>query len=71
MNDADRQDWVDTSLEGFYREQLGCARSGRQSRRAYIRANRESIDAVIRAMPGTEALFRGNDRAQRSRARRS
>jgi hypothetical protein len=71
MNDNDRQEWVDTSLEGFQREQLGCVRSGRQSRRAYIRANRESIDAVIRAMPGTEALFRGNDRAQRSRARRS
>jgi hypothetical protein len=71
MNDADRQEWVDTTLEGFYREQLSCVRSGRQSRRAYIIASRESIDAVIRAMPGTEALFRANDRAQRSRARRS
>jgi hypothetical protein len=65
MNDADRQGWVETTLEGFYREQ----RRSRQSRRAYIRANRESIDAVIRDMPGTEALFRHNRprRATRSR----
>jgi len=71
MNDRDRQEWVDTTLEGFYREQLSCMRSGRQSRSAYIRANRDSIDAVIRAMPGTGALFQANDRAQRSRAGRS
>ena len=56
MNDADRREWVETTLEGFYREQL---RSG-QSMTDYVRANRENIDAAIRARPGTEALFRNN-----------
>jgi hypothetical protein len=65
MNDSGRAEWVGTSLEGFYRDQ----RRSRLGMTAYVRANRADIDAAIRSMPGTEALFRANDR-RASRASR-
>ena len=43
INDNDRTQWVDND-EGLYR----AWRASRQPKRAFVRANRASIDAVIR-----------------------
>jgi hypothetical protein len=42
MNDAERENWVDND-EGLY----SLWRSGRKSKRKFIRANRAIIDAAI------------------------
>lgn len=44
VNDDDREQWVDND-EGLYT----WWRSSRMGKRAFIRANRDDIDAVIRA----------------------
>jgi hypothetical protein len=49
-NDAEREEWITTTLEGFYHDQ----RRSRMSMRAYIRANREEIDAAMDAVLDTE-----------------
>lgn len=50
-NDKDREEWITTTLEGFYNDQ----RRSRVSMRDYIRANRaeidQAIDAILNASP--------------------
>lgn len=60
MNDEDRAEWVETTLEGFYLDWQRQRLIHGTGLRRYVREHRSEIDAVIRAMPGTEALFRNN-----------
>jgi hypothetical protein len=49
-NDAEREEWITTTFDYFYRDQM----RSRLSMRAYIRANRAEIDAAIDAVLDTE-----------------
>ena len=49
-NDAEREEWITTTLDTFYHDQQ---RSG-LAMREYIRQNREEIDAAIDAILDTE-----------------
>lgn len=56
MNDKDREEWVETTLEDFYVE---WKKSG-EALSVFVRANRLRIDNAIKAIPGTEQLFTRN-----------
>jgi hypothetical protein len=64
MNDRDRAEWVSND-ESLYLDQ----RRSRLSVTEYVRRNRRAIDAAIRSIPGTEALFRHNRPTRARRAR--
>jgi hypothetical protein len=47
INDADREQWIDND-EGLYDDYQRWARRNKGGRRAYVRAYRDELDAVIR-----------------------